>query len=255
MLKDSIKNFWNRKPCGTLGVIPAEGDKEYFEKLKKRRYALESFIFKFTPFSKLKNKDVLEIGCGVGTDGLEFANSGSNYMGIDFSNASVELAKKNFILHGYKPNIFIEDAENLPFVDNSFDFIYSWGVIHHTPDINKAVAEIYRVLKPGGDFCVMVYNRYSLVGLQLYILYGFLRFKPFISWKELFAKHHESPGTQAFTDDEASKIFKNFSNAVIKNILTPYDVRISRSHFFPISVMKYLIPSKFGFFKIIRGRK
>lgn len=254
-MKDEIKNFWNKKPCGTSGGIPENLNIEYFEQIRKRRYKLEPFILGIVDFFSFKNKKVLEIGCGVGIDGMEFTKAGADYTGIDVSEKSVELAKKYFKLSGRDSNtIILGDAENLPFNDNSFDFIYSWGVLHHTPDITKAISEVRRVLKQSGRFCIMIYNRYSLVGLQLYILYGLLRLNPFISWKKLFAEHHESPGTKAFTDNEIMIPFQSFKGIEIKNIVTPYDVRIARNRYLP-NFFQYLIPSRFGFFKVIKGVK
>lgn len=253
-LKEKIKNFWNDKPCGTLGVVPNQIDLIYFERIKERRYKLEPCIREVVDFSKLNRKRVLEVGCGIGIDSLEFAKVGAAHIGIDISTRSVALARKYFELNGYSPNISLADAGDLPFSDDSFDFIYSWGVLHHTTHMKKSLAEIYRVLKHGGDFCIMLYNRRSLVGLQLYLVYGLLRLKPFVSWKKLFAEHHESPGTEAFTDRETLILFKKFSNVKIANIVTSYDVRLTRNRFLPRS-LQGLVPSKFGFFKVITGKK
>ena len=252
--KDRIRDFWNKKPCGTFGIIPENVDRDYFDNIKKRIYRLEPFIGEIAGFNKLKGKKVLEIGCGVGTDGVEFARSGAYYTGIDASLNSLELAKKNFEFNDLRPNLQLADAEALPFPDNAFDFIYSWGVLHHTPDMVKAINEVYRVLKPGGSFCVMLYNRYSLVGLQLYFFYGLLRLNPFISLNRLFYEHHESPGTKAITDKEARLFFKDFRNIEVKNIVTPYDIRISHNHYWP-KFVAYFIPSILGFFKVITGEK
>ncbi len=99
------------------------------------------------------------------------------------------MAKSNLKLHDYAGDIRVTDSESLPFKDNYFDFIYSWGVIHHTPNTQKAIDEIYRVLKPSGEICVMLYNRKSLVSLQMYIVFGLLRFKPFAKLDDLFSKY------------------------------------------------------------------
>jgi len=253
-LKERVKNFWNRKPCGTFGEVPAEPDAEYFKKIKERRYRLEPFALGFIDELGAKSKKMLEIGCGVGTDGLEIARHGANYTAIDASNVSLELAKKNFQLNGENGTFLNASAEEIPFPAESFDIVYSWGVLHHTPGMEKAVGEVRRVLKPDGKFCIMLYNRFSLVGIQLYIVYGFLRLNPFVSFKKLFAEHHESPGTKAITDGEAQILFKDFKNVSIKNVITPYDLRIARNVFLPLWFGK-LIPSRFGFFKVIRGNK
>lgn len=255
VIKQTIEQFWNKKPCGTFGVVPEEPDSEYFAKIRERRYKREPFIKNIADFPALKDKKVLEIGCGVGIDGLEFVKAGADYTGIDASGQSVALAKKYFELSGYDSrNLILADAENLPFPNETFDFIYSWGVLHHTPDTQRAIEEIYRVLKPGGEICIMLYNRYSLVGLQLYLFYGLLKFNPFVSLNELFARYHESPGTKAFTNKEATAFFPNFRDLKIKEVVTPYDLRISRNNYLP-RFFNRLIPPRFGFFRVIRGKK
>lgn len=154
-------------------------------------------------------------------------------------------------LFGAKARLFVADAENLPFKDNTFDFIYSWGVLHHTPNYQKAIREIHRVLKPDGKFCVMIYNKRSLVCCQL-----FLRYKPFESNKsldEIIASHHESPGTKFFTKNEIIKLFSMFRKLQIQTVVTPYDLRITKTKY--LTFLKYFIPSYLGFFMIIRGKK
>ncbi|MEK7555448.1 MAG: methyltransferase domain-containing protein [Patescibacteria group bacterium] len=253
--KNEIAEFWNQNPCGTFGFIHDTLDLDYFKQITIRRYKIIPFIKKEIKFDSLKGKKVLEIGCGIGTDGLEFVKAGADYTGIDISEKSVKLAKTNFELSGFSSeNILLADAENLPFSDNTFDFIYSCGVLHHTPNISKSLSEIYRVLKSSGHFWIMLYNLNSLVGLQLYAIYGILRLRPFISWKKLFAEHHESPGTKAFTDRKAIILFQGFKGIKIKNIVTPYDVRITRNRYLP-NFFQHLIPSRFGFFKVITGSK
>lgn len=253
-LKEKIQSFWNKKPCGTFGDLPNKYDKGYFERIRKRRYALEPFIFQITNFNTSKGKKVLEIGCGIGNDGIEFAKAGAIYTGIDLSSKSVELCKENFSFENLTGDIINVDGENLPFEDNTFDIIYSWGVIHHAPSMENVIKEIYRVLKPGGRITIMIYNRYSLVGLQLYILHGLLKLKPFAKWDNLFYNYHESIGTRALTNAEAKKMFYSFKNLELFNVVTPYDLRLSRNVFMP-KIFAKLVPSCFGFFKILKGKK
>jgi len=253
-LKNLIKNFWNKKPCGTLGEIPEQLDLKYFYHIKERRYRLEPFIKKIVKFDNWQDKKVLEIGCGVGIDGMEFAQNGAEYIGVDASKKSIELAKSYFAFEGKKTNLLVADAEMLPFKDNSFDLVYSWGVLHHTPNTQKAINEAYRVLKPGGQCIIMLYNVHSLVALQLYLIYGLFKYKPFISISKLFSEHHESPGTKAFSNSEIKSMFKSFGDIRIKNILTPYDFIIRRNTYLPNWCRK-IIPSRFGFFTVIKAIK
>lgn len=252
--KKQIIQFWNKKPCGTLGRIPENVNLEYFLKIRKRRYKLEFFIPKIVEFDNWAGKKVLEIGCGIGIDGMEFAKRGADYTGVDISETSLRLAKKYFALSNQQANLLLADAETLPFQDNTFDLVYSWGVLHHTPDIQKSINEVMRVLKPGGQCIIMLYNLHSLVAFQLYILYGLLKGKLFTDIKKLFSEHHESPGTKAFSNSEIKLMFKDFSDVRIQNIVTPYDCRIGKNNYLPVFFRK-IIPSKFGFFTVIKATK
>jgi SAM-dependent methyltransferase len=130
--------------------------------------------------------------------------------------------------------------------------VYSWGVIHHTPDVAAAAAEIVRVVKPGGRICVMIYHRHSLVALQAWILNGLLRGRPLRTLKDVIASHIESPGTQAFTVREACRLFPGIEPLTATTVVTPYDVRIARSRFLPRWVQR-LVPRRFGWFLVVEG--
>jgi SAM-dependent methyltransferase len=108
-----------------------------------------------------KDLAVLEVGCGLGTDGAQFAKAGARYTGIDLTDAAVELAKRRFELFDLPGTFRVADAERLDFPDSSFDLVYSHGVLHHTPDTAAAIREIHRVLRPGGKAVVMLYHRDS----------------------------------------------------------------------------------------------
>jgi ubiquinone/menaquinone biosynthesis C-methylase UbiE len=124
-------------------------------------------------FDSFRGKDVLEIGCGVGTDGIEFARNGANYVGVDLTPNSVELTRERFKVFGVPGQFEVANAEEgLPLPDASVDHVYSFGVIHHSPAPEKIVGQIYRVLRKGGTFTVMLYNRSSV---NYYIEIMFLR--------------------------------------------------------------------------------
>jgi len=160
-LKDRVRAFWQAHPCGTKFTDTEMGTREFFASLETHRYTKEWHIPIAADFAGARGLKVLEIGCGMGTDGAQFAKAGADYTGIDLTEAAIELARKRFALSHLNGEFRVSDAENLDFADESFDLIYSHGVLHHTPDIEAAVREIHRVLKPGGRAIVMLYHRGS----------------------------------------------------------------------------------------------
>jgi ubiquinone/menaquinone biosynthesis C-methylase UbiE len=160
-LKDRVREFWQQHPCGTKFSDAAMGSREFFERVEAHRYQKEWHIPAAANFAATRGLKVLEIGCGMGTDGAQFARAGAEYTGIDLTEAAVDLARRRFALSGLPGEFRVSDAEKLDFSDESFDLVYSHGVLHHTPDIDAAVREIHRVLKPGGRAMVMLYHRGS----------------------------------------------------------------------------------------------
>lgn len=254
MQKESVRRYWDDIPCGTGSIAYPEGSLEYFEAIAENRNQLEPFIAEYAQFEKWAGKKILEVGCGVGSDLLRFAKAGAQTVGIDFSPKSAFLAKSRLHAYNHQGDVLVADAENLPFKEEEFELIYSWGVLHHTPNPERAIHEIYRVTKPGGEVCIMLYHRHSLVALQLYLLFGLLAFRPFRDLKDIIANHHESPGTKAYTVAEARQMFSVFKELEIKVRLTPYDLRYKRDRYLPRWVGK-LIPQRLGWFIVIRGRK
>src|SRR5712691_10375290 len=160
-LKERVRAFWQAHPCGTKFSDAEMGTREFFARVEAHRYAKEWHIPEAADFAGTRGLRVLEIGCGLGTDGAQFAKAGADYTGVDLTDAAVELATKHFELLGLRGDFRTADAENLDFADESFDLVYSHGVLHHTPDTAAAVSEIHRVLKPGGRAVVMLYHRGS----------------------------------------------------------------------------------------------
>ena len=160
-LKDRVRAFWQEHPCGTKFADAEPGSRRFYELVEAHRYEKEWHIPTAADFANSNNLRVLEIGCGLGTDGAQFAKAGANYTGIDLTQAAVELAKRRFELFQLPGTFRIADAERLDFPNNSFDLVYSHGVLHHTPDTAGAIREIHRVLRPGGRAVVMLYHRNS----------------------------------------------------------------------------------------------
>ncbi len=169
-LKDRVRAFWQAHPCGTKFSDAEVGTREFFERIEAHRYAKEWHIPDAADFTGARGLRVLEIGCGLGTDGAQFTKAGADYTGVDLTDAAVDLARKRFELFGLPGELRVADAESLDFADESFDLVYSHGVLHHTPDIARAVREIHRVLKPEGRAIVMLYHRDSYnyrVGIRI----------------------------------------------------------------------------------------
>ena len=160
-LKERVRAFWQANPCGVKFADAAPGTRRFYELVEAHRYTKEWHIPVAADFTGARGLKVLEIGCGLGTDGAQFAEAGADYTGVDLTEAAVELARKRFELFNLPGAFQTADAENLDFADEGFDLVYSHGVLHHTPDTEKAIREIHRVLRPGGRAVVMLYHRDS----------------------------------------------------------------------------------------------
>lgn len=160
-LKERVRAFWQANPCGVKFADAAPGTRRFFELVEAHRYTKEWHIPIAADFAGARGLKVLEIGCGLGTDGAQFAEAGADYTGVDLTEAAVELARKRFELFNVSGTFQTADAENLDFPDENFDLVYSHGVLHHTPDTQKAIDEVHRVLRPGGRAVVMLYHRDS----------------------------------------------------------------------------------------------
>lgn len=160
-LKERVRNFWQENPCGTKFADAQPGTRRFYELVEEHRYRTEWHIPTAANFAGSKGLRVLEIGCGLGTDGAQFAKAGAVYTGVDLTDAAIDLAKRRFEQFNLPGNFCTADAERLEFETNSFDLVYSHGVLHHTPDTAAAVSEIHRVLKPNGRAVVMLYHRDS----------------------------------------------------------------------------------------------
>jgi ubiquinone/menaquinone biosynthesis C-methylase UbiE len=210
-LKSAVRDFWEQGSCGE---VYAEGDsaRERFEAQARARYRMEPFIFPFARFAEGAGKDVLEIGVGMGADHVEWARSHPRSLnGVDLTQRAVDHTRARVELYGLSSTVQTADAEHLPFADESFDIVYSWGVLHCTPDTPRAIREVWRVLRPGGSARIMVYNRHSLLGYMLWTRYALLKGRLRTSLDEVYAEYLESPGTKVYNADEARALFRDFS--------------------------------------------
>jgi ubiquinone/menaquinone biosynthesis C-methylase UbiE len=158
---EKVHGFWNTEACDTHVVKDTPGTADFYEKFREQRYRTQWHIPLLVPFSQAGGKQVLEIGTGNGADGAMFALNGAFYTGVDLTDAALEATRKHFEVLGLRGTFQKENAEKLSFPDGSFDLVYSHGVLHHTPDTQRAIGEVWRVLKPGGRAIIMLYHKHS----------------------------------------------------------------------------------------------
>jgi len=156
--KQDVKDFWNAASCGEELYLASQDEAGYRAEAEAR-YRLEPYILPFADFESARGKRVLEIGTGLGADHQRFAEAGAKLSGIDLTERAIAHTRQRLAAFGLESDLATGDAENLPFPDNSFDLVYSWGVLHHSPDTRRAIAEAHRVLKPGGEARIMVGQR------------------------------------------------------------------------------------------------
>lgn len=228
LLKSEVKGHWEREACGTRYGEDLNG-KSRFDQIAAARYALEPYISSFANFPSARGKTVLEIGVGAGTDFQNWCNFASHATGVDLTDTAIALTSEHLSVNAISPSRYTlrrADAENLPFADNSFDLVYSWGVLHHTPDTHRAFREVFRVMKPGGTIKAMIYHVPSWTGFLLYLRYALARGNFRTSMKDVIFDHLESPGTKAYTTPEAKSFITEigFSNLNLDTKLGPGDL-------------------------------
>ena len=204
-LKGRVKEHWEREACGTRYGNDTDR-KRFFDEISTARYRLEPFILEFADFPSAANKTILEIGVGAGADFQNWCRHARHATGVDLTDKAIALTRERLELSRVPREqyaLHTADAENLPFEDESFDLVYSWGVLHHTPDTNRAFREVFRVLRPGGTVKAMIYHVPSWSGLMLYLRCGLARGKMRMTMKEAIYADLESPGTKAYSLNEA----------------------------------------------------
>jgi len=154
-----VENYWDSRPCNIKHSSAEIGTKEYFNEVENRKYFVEPHIIDFAKFDNWSGKQVLEIGCGIGTDAVNFARNGAIYTGIELSNESLVLAKKRFEIFKLTGTFLKGNAEELDNVlgNIKYDLIYSFGVLHHTPNLSLALKQIQNYCHKNSKVKIMVY--------------------------------------------------------------------------------------------------
>ena len=261
-IKKQYAKFYTETEA-TLGrgaVNISQSHEEFFKNTEKYRYSSYPYFKELMEFDKYSGKKVLEIGVGEGVDHTQFARYGAKVNGIDLTPLHVKITRDRFKYLNLETNLLIADAEDLPFPDNFFDLVYSCGILFLVPDIEKAVNEIYRVLKPGGKAIALFYNKNSFqyyVNIITYqgIVRGELQYLTFDKLKDWFAGDGFGyPPLKYFNKKELQNLFGAFHNKRIY-ITQLDDGQIPViSKFISKNVLNYL-SSYFGYYITIKAFK
>jgi len=235
-IKRSVQDFWNTEACG----------ERYGEDQDRVRYELEAAIVPFADFPHTAGLRLLEIGVGMGSDFIRFVRAGALATGIDLTERAIQITDERLQRESLRADLRVADSESLPFEDGSFDLVYSWGVLHHTPDTHRAINEAIRVTAPGGQVKLMLYHRHSWVALAAWARFCLLKLR--LGGLTEGVAQIESPGTQAFTKTEVLRMLQNVDTVSITPVLTAWDRRF-------VPVVSSVFGNRFGWFLLISARK
>ncbi len=230
---EDVQQYWNERPCNIRHSTEPVGTREYFNQVEKRKYKVEPHIPHFAQFKRWKGKKVLEIGCGIGTDTINFARAGAMVTAVELSVESLNVAKERAKVFGFEDRItfYHANAEQLSDVVpvEAYDLIYSFGVIHHTPHPEKAIEELLKYTNPNTTLKLMLYYRWSWKVFWILLTYGKCQF-----WKldEWIARHSEAqtgcPVTYSYDRNSVRKLLKGFKVT-----------KTQPEHIFPYSIPEY----------------
>lgn len=250
----NVKRFWNDRPCNSRHSDASIDERPlvYSRAVTKRKYFVESHIPGFAEFDKWKGRHILELGCGIGTDAIEFARAGADVTALDISEESIKIARRRMEVEGVNGNMarFICDDIERPdlLFFHGYDLVYSFGAMHHTPDPEAALKNARRLLKPGGEFRMMVYNRLSWKAFWIIATYGRGRFW---KWRELIPKHSEAqagcPVTHTYSKSSLRTVLES-NGFVVEDMWV--------DHIFPYRISDYirLRYVKEWYWRILPGR-
>jgi ubiquinone/menaquinone biosynthesis C-methylase UbiE len=194
-----IAAYWDEHIHDLSITTHPVGTREFFQQLDEYRYEKLNYLSRLVDFSTYQGKSLLEVGCGAGIDLVRFARAGAIVTGIDLSTTAIELARKNIEQNGLNADLWVMNGESMQFPDNSFDVVYAHGVLQYTADVENMVAEIHRVVKPGGEVVVMVYNRNSWLNLMRRVT-------------KVPLEHEDAPVLKKYSISELKQFLKPFKN-------------------------------------------
>jgi len=264
LLKAEVKTFWNRRSCDTQHAHSEKFSLSYFEEIERWRYADQPYIHSFAQVTRYRGKRVLEVGFGAGTDFIQWLRAGAVTCGVDLTEEALANLRRRIEVYGLPAPecLRVADAEDLPFSSDSFDLGYSWGVLHHTPNTEKAVAELVRVVKPGGEIKLMMYNRHSLCAYKCWLKQALLKGRPWKSLRWVLWNYIESTGTKGYTESELRKMLVplGVTDLRVETFLSSAD-RIARKTFpfwlldVPLALLVALTGNRLGWFRCVTARK
>lgn len=232
--KIEVQRQWDRDPCAADTVTDVPRDTlKYYRAIREHRYEVYApWMPQAMAFSEWRGKHILEIGVGLGSDHYMLAKGGNRMTALDLSREHLKLTKRHLQLEGLETDAIYGDAESMPFESNSFDVVYSFGVLHHTPGTAAAFREVNRVLKPGGVALIGIYHRYSFFFiLNTLLANGVLRLGLFRKgWRVLLSEIE-------YRSDAASAVplIKVFSRRQIKQYFRSYTKCHVSSHHVELS--------------------
>jgi len=229
---ESVRRFWDNRPCNVKHSPSPVGTKTYFDEVEARKYLVEPHIPAFADFQRWRDKRVLEIGCGIGTDSINFARAGAHLTAVDLSEQSLEVCRQRFAIFGLQADIRWADAEHLSDIiqPQPFDLIYSFGVVHHTPNPHIVLQELKKFCGPDTELRIMLYSRWSWKGLHIALSEG----------RGAFWRYHDLVRTNAEAQFGCPVAY-TYTRHDIEQLFSGYHVwRVWKDHIFPYRISDYV---------------
>jgi len=229
---DLVRDFWDKRPCNVRHSARPVGTREYYDEVEARKYFVEPHIPGFAQFERWRGKKVLEIGCGIGTDSINFARAGADLTIVELSETSLELCRRRFDVYGLTARFSQGNAEELSaFVPvEPYDLVYCFGVIHHSPEPGRIVREVRKYVDARSELRLMLYSKWSWKVAWIVLKYGRGAF-----WRagELVRCYSEA--------QEGCPVTYVYSFGEIRELLRAFDiVEMRKEHIFPYLIEKYV---------------